>query len=304
MELKSVESPRRKITESEEALGAQAREVLPGTPGSGSQDASRAARQFLVTGATTTPLRQRRSVVESILNDADRRKQILETELAPWRMICSLGIQTKNNAHYVGTGWFVGPRTLITAGHCVYDPVELGGWAKQITVMPGRNGETVLPFDKIVSAKFSTTDRWLDAQDPNYDYAAIHLDQDLGSTVGTFGIAVLPDADLTGRMVNVCGYPVEPGNGQFQYFHANRVNALTPRRLFYDVDTMGGQSGCPVWVYLDDDPDATNPIVVAIHAYGVGGTPSDLSVVANSGPRILPEVLEVIKGWTQQGAKT
>jgi hypothetical protein len=42
-------------------------------------------------------------------------------------------------------------------------------------------------------------------------------------------------------------------------------------------------------------------VVVAIHAYGVGGVPTNLNVVANSGPRVLPEVLEVIRGWIARG---
>ncbi len=168
-------------------------------------------------------------------------------------------------------------------------------------MIPGRNGDGAPPLGEVASAKFSTTDRWLKAQDPDYDYAAIHVNKDLGSGLGTFGIAVLPDAELKDRLVNVSGYPVEPGNGRFQYFHSNRVNALTARRLFYDIDTMGGQSGSPVWAYLNGD--TTKPVVVAIHAYGVGGVPSDLHVVANSGARMLPEVLEVIKGW-MRGSST
>jgi V8-like Glu-specific endopeptidase len=104
---------------------------------------------------------------------------------------------------------------------------------------------------------------------------------------------------LTERLVNVSGYPVSPGNGRQQYFHANRVKAVTARRVFYDVDTIGGQSGSPVWAYLDDASET--PTVVAIHAYGVGGVPAGLNVVANSGPRILPDVLDVIKGWIARG---
>ena len=89
-------------------------------------------------GTSERPLkRPRSSALESILGDTDRRKQILETELTPWRMICALEIESQSGAAFVGTGWFAGPRTVITAGHCVFDPVELGGWAKKITVVPG-----------------------------------------------------------------------------------------------------------------------------------------------------------------------
>ena len=300
MALKSVDNPKpRGPFESlaRESAAVQPKEVVEATDGQADQTTSRASTRFLVRGTRKQPLRQPSSVFESLLVDVDRRKQILETELTPWRMICSLEIIGENGLELIGTGWFAAPRTVITAGHCVFDPVELGGWARTIRVIPGRD-DADEPFKSADSASFSTTDRWLEAQDADFDYAAIHLGTDLGQSVGTFGIGVLPDGELMDRLVNVSGYPVSPGNGRQRYFHANRVKALTSRRLFYDVDTLGGQSGSPVWAYLDG---SDKPVVVGIHAYGVGGVPANLSVVANSGPRVLPEVLEVLKGWIKKG---
>ncbi len=299
MNLKSADNPKPSPFESLELASSQPRVITESNQGQEPSEKSRAADQYLVRGSRPQPLSNPQNIFESILGDVDRRKQILETELLPWRMLCSLEIESKHGFQYIGTGWFAGPRTVITAGHCVYDEFELQGWAKSITVIPGRNGETSAPFGRAESSDFSTTDRWLEAQDPDFDYAAIHLSQDLGTSVGTFGIGVLPESDLQNRLVNVAGYPVSPGNGRSPYFHANRVKAVTGRRLFYDVDTMGGQSGSPVWAYLDD---SQNPTVVGIHAYGIGGVPAGLNVVANSGPRVLPEVLELIREWIERGS--
>ncbi|HYU80324.1 MAG TPA: trypsin-like peptidase domain-containing protein [Vicinamibacterales bacterium] len=298
MALKSVDNPRPRRGAFERSTPGVERSVVAGLPGDAAGALSRAASQFLVRGTRAQPLRRPGNPFESLLSDVDCRKQILETELTPWRMIASLEITSQHGLAYIGTGWFAAPRTLITAGHCVFDPVELGGWAREISVLPGRNGDEPPAFPAAASMRFSTTDRWLEAQEPDFDYAAIPLDTDLGSKVGTFGIGVLPDNELSDRLVNVSGYPVTPGDGKSQYFHANRIKALTTRRLFYDIDTMGGQSGSPVWAYVDD---TTTPIVVGIHAYGVGGTPADLHLTANSGPRILPEVLDVIRGWIATG---
>lgn len=300
MPIKSVDNPRRSALEEKQEAAAAVRDVHPARAGSAPDTPSKAAEQLLVRGTRAAPPPARRSILESLLEAIDRRQKILETDLAPWRMICALDIEGANGVQLIGTGWFAGPRTVVTAGHCVFDPVELGGWAQKITVTPGRNGASGT-FTPEVSARFSTTDAWQKDQNPDFDYGVIHLKGDLGAATGSFGVAVLPDAELQNRLVNVSGYPTEPGDGQFQYFHSSRVKATTERRLFYDVDTVGGQSGSPVWAYLDDSKD---PIVVAIHAYGIGGVPAGLSVVANSGPRIIPEVLDVIRGWAGADVKT
>lgn len=294
MQLKSV-SNRRSPLESVEAPRGPERAVIGGSPGTAGDAKSRAAVQFLVSGSSKDPLApRRRSPLESLMDpDNDRRKQILETELAPWRMICALEIEAQDGTPFVGTGWFIGPRTVVTAGHCVHDAAELGGWAGRITVIPGRNGASQ-PFGSVESRRFSAVDRWLSDRDPEYDYGAIHLDADLGTTVGTFAAGVFPDATLRNRLVNISGYPAPRGGGTEQYFHSNRVKGVTPKRVFYDVDTQGGQSGSPVWTYEDG---STTPVVIGIHAYGLSDVPGSPNLQANAGTRLLPEVLDVIRGW-------
>src|SRR6185503_10604051 len=79
-----------------DAATAPARDVVDATPGTATQADSRASSRFLVRGARKEPLRPPSSPFESLLGDVDRRKQILETELAPWRMICALEIVGQN----------------------------------------------------------------------------------------------------------------------------------------------------------------------------------------------------------------
>jgi glutamyl endopeptidase len=89
---------------------------------------------------------------------------------------------------------------------------------------------------------------------------------------------------------------LEGSKGTEQWFHANRVLSVAERRIFYDVQTMGGQSGSPVWLH---ENEGAPPIVVGLHAYGTGGTPFDLGIIANSAPRIIPEVFEQIEAWVK-----
>jgi glutamyl endopeptidase len=290
MTIKSVSKPATVALESMELApaGSAPPPRVPGSKGK-LEDKVTLAEEHLV-------VRGRRSALESVIGDTDDRTRILETVQSPWRQICALEIEGTNGAGFIGTAWFVGPRTLVTAGHCVHHP-DLGGWARQITVSPGRNGDT-LPFDSVVSTRLSAIDAWTSSQDPDFDYGAIHLKDPLGDQLGWFAIDALSDADLARRKVNISGYPGTPGFGKEQWFHSNGVLRTTQRRVFYDVDTSAGQSGAPVWIYRDGSDE---PLAIGIHAYGTGGTPPSLQIEANSAPRITPEVLDLIEGWISAG---
>lgn len=296
--LKSVAKPRPKAGLESLETAAQPAKTRPAGAGDAS-DSSRSAKHLIKRGKGEPIHRQLSDSVglESIIG-IDDRTRILDTDLAPWRMICALRMQSPTGSMAMGTGWLVGPRTIITAGHCVYSQHFFGGWAQRIEVTPGRNGQD-FPFGQIVVADdFEAIDRWVEAEEPDVDVGVVHLDRDIGNTLGWFGLASLPATDLQDSFVNISGYPGDRGAGTEQYFHSNRVKQVTDRRVFYDVDTFGGQSGAPVWVYEDGSDD---PIVVGIHAYGTGGTPSGFGILANSAPRIIPEIFDLIQGWIDNG---
>ncbi|EWY35774.1 hypothetical protein N825_34420 [Skermanella stibiiresistens SB22] len=249
----------------------------------------------LVAGKQQRPLSENRGL-ETVIG-VDERTQILETDKAPWRMVCALDIEAPWGG-FVGSAWFAGPRTLITAGHCVFDRSQMGGWATKITVTPGRSGGTT-PFGSFVVTRFSTVDQWTDSQNPDYDISAIHLDEAYGDELGWFAIGALTDTELQDQLVNVSGYPFERGGGTQQWWARNRIRAVEPRRIFYDVDTSGGQSGGPTYM-IEANGTSAAPLVVGIHAYGTGGTPNSIPLLVNSAPRITPEVVEQIGRWIEQ----
>jgi V8-like Glu-specific endopeptidase len=173
----------------------------------------------------------------------------------------------------------------------------MGGWAEQITLTPGADGAEE-PFPQIVATRFESTNKWLAGQEQDFDMGVIHLDAPISADLGWFTVASLPDKDLEGYQVNVSGYPGDKG-GREQWWARNRIRGLTPRRIFYDVDTMGGQSGAPVFIV---EEEGASPKVVGIHAYGVGGNkPTSIKQEVNSAPRIIPEVVELIQGWIANG---
>jgi glutamyl endopeptidase len=232
--------------------------------------------------------------LESLIGHDDRVK-VSDTTSRPWRMIAGLKLipRAPLTSTYIGTGWFIGPKTLLTAGHCVHNATDFNGWVGSIEVSAGRNGAE-FPYGTVAATKFFALQEWIAGADPDYDIGCIQLDQPLGDRVGYFKIASLSDSDLENALVNVSGYPGDLDDGRTQYYHANRVLRSSARRIYYDVDTYGGQSGSPVWVQQTVDAE---PQAIAVHAYGTAGTAPSLAVTANSGPRLSAKIVATVQEW-------
>lgn len=299
IELNSISKPSPSALEAIEVPDVPQRKIYDGAAGNQPVERSRAEEAFVVVGKGE-PIKQFAprtgfGALESLIG-TDERQRILETELAPWRMICALRMFSQGRGGgAIGTGWLAGPRTIITAGHCVHHIGFFGGWANTIEISAGRNGDN-FPFQTFTATRFSSVDRWVETADPDFDIGCIHLDEPLGEKIGWFSIGSLTPEELESHMVNISGYPGDRGAGTEQYFHVNRILSVGERRIFYDVDTMGGQSGAPVWIH---ESEGSPPLVIGIHAYGTGGTPIDLGITANSAPRIIPEVFEQIVHWIE-----
>lgn len=228
---------------------------------------------------------------ETILGPVDRRTAVADPTASPWNMICSLRIRTASGIEGIGTGWIAGPRTIITAGHCVYSTVLMGGWAKSIEVRLGfDNGNALL--GSFTSATFDCLPAWKKFELSEFDIGCIHLSEDIDPAIGSFAIAALTDAELQDELVHIAGYPGDLSNGARQYHHGNRIKRTDPKRIFYDIDTYEGQSGSPVWLYRDGEP---GPVVVGTHAYGIDPALAPLS--ANSGPRMTAAVMAAVQSW-------
>lgn len=216
----------------------------------------------------------------------DDRVQITATDVYPWRVHASLLITAADGSRWIGTGWFIGPHTLMTAGHVVFIKNSgvpgRDGFVGSIQVMAGRNGNA-LPFGTVTSTNFRTVTGWSDSGDQNYDYGAIILPTDLGLQTGWLGFAVYDDATLTSSVGNISGYPGDKPAGT-QWYAARRIGSVDARKVYYDIDTYGGQSGSAVYRSVGGARYA-----VAVHAYG-GAT-------ANSDTRIIGSVYANMVAW-------
>ncbi|MDI1436389.1 peptidoglycan-binding protein [Polyangium sorediatum] len=220
----------------------------------------------------------------------DDRVRVPRTEAAPYRAICALRITGANGERYVGTGWLINPRTVVTAGHCVYDCQAMGGWATSIEVIPALDG-TRQPFGSVVAKRFRLVSGWLEDRSPEYDYAAILLDEPVQMNEGFFMPEALPPAELEGALVNIAGYPQEPDSATRLYYHARALKDVGGRIVQYDIDTFGGQSGAPVWLTRPNG----ERVVVAIHTSGPRA-----GIPWNSGLRITTAVLASLRRWAEE----
>ena len=127
------------------------------------------------------------------------------------------------------------------------------------------------------------------AANDQYDYAAIKLNCNVGTRVGFYGYSKTVAAT---NAITVQGYPGDKTPCCTQWKMAGTVTVLQPRRVYYKIDTFGGQSGSPVWRNVNA---ACKTCGIAIHAYGTGG--SGINATNNHGTRITAPVFNNITTW-------
>ncbi len=220
-----------------------------------------------------------------IVCQKDERCLVNETDTTPFWIICHLRI-TFDEGTYVGSGWVCAGtdkyHVVATAGHCVF---ANGKFAKSIQVTPALNGLRI-PHKAVTidSSGLRASEKWK-AADPDkseYDYGVILIPK--GQGWGWLSMNILSDLDLKNRVVESCGYPADKSYGTM-WLAGGPINKVEDRKIHYMNDTYGGQSGCPVYTWGND-----NILwAVGIHAYG--GCP-------NSAVRITRSVYDDFISWS------
>lgn len=227
---------------------------------------------------------------------ADDRRRVVTTDQAPWRWVCWLRTVWLDGrgfpvARVHGTGWLAGPRTVVTAGHCVYH--RDFGWARRVEVYVGRDGTGRQSTH--VADDLHAVAGWTEGQRPEYDYGAVRLAEPVRGG-GCFRWAALPDDRLRALAFSyLAGYPSDRPAGTL-WVATGRLAGVRDRTLRYPMASAGGQSGGPVFFRSGADR-----VAVGIHAYG----PADKTAVApradlaNLAVRITPDVAANLDVWAR-----
>jgi glutamyl endopeptidase len=216
----------------------------------------------------------------------DNRQRISPATNYPFSAIAHLVITKSNGQTGQCTGFFIGPHTVATAGHCLYMH-GAGGWATSIQVIPGRDGSQAPFGSQTVSASaLRTVNGWIWYGTPAYDYGAIILPNDtLGNRVGWFGFAVWDDYTILNGLGNLSGYPEDKAWGT-QWWEAEGIAQVDANEVYYYIDMIPGQSGSPVWRLVNGQRYA-----FAINTYQ--------HPYYNFGTRINQSVFNLLYAWRQ-----
>ena len=191
------------------------------------------------------------------------------------------------------TGTLVGPRHVVTAGHCIYSRRN-GTWADNFWVRAGANGtneqaEVFVDADNIPGGQVlwyytPSQFRATSGSTWGYDYGILTLPGRLGDVVGWMGRVTYTADDLQDAYVYRRGYPLcnatlqdgtpridEPSPCNANHLYANSNDCSVgefqsqdanswSRVVHHSCDASAADSGSPLYVYHNG-----TPAVAAVH---------------------------------------
>ena len=194
--------------------------------------------------------------LESVIGNDDS-VIVNDTANAPWRPLVCMRIKAPGE-FLVGSGILIRPNVILTAAHNVYR-LNSKAYATSIVahvgVTTGGNAGA-----EAIGARVQCPPQYVACAGPNdptrlaFDFAVIHLTTDaLGkwtkpeSIPDVLSQAPMSEPELRAAQLTLAGYPVYGGKPIVLRKCLGRIVSTTGTGLLYDMDSLPGQSGGPVF---------------------------------------------------------
>ena len=208
------------------------------------------------------------TVQECLLMSPDPRFTIEPASSPPYKWIYHLKIKLKNGNCCMGTGFEVNATTkpekkvILTCAHNLYFRDE-DEYASEVIITNSSQTFVANSSQLWVSSEYigySRSRKYDEAN--NYDFGVIYVE---GNSAKGFGWSCsVADEKLKDTLISVCGYTertkLEPAQ---LVISGGPITEVSERMLYYDVSTNYGQSGSPVYTWINE-----KWTVVGIHAFG------------------------------------
>lgn len=189
----------------------------------------------------------------------DNRTLVSNPSVFPYSCIARLYLTYEDGSAAYGTGAMISTNLLATAGHCLIN--SNGSRLATVQADFGKNGSSYVYRASDLSTYIYYGG--YSGYDPNTDYGFIVFNSNISSHTGAFGVNT--SASLN-QVINITGYPGDIGSCEYMYTGSGVIQAITTDLITHNVDTAGGQSGAPVYVYSNG-----NPYLIGMHS-GSGGS--------------------------------
>ena len=229
-------------------------------------------------------------VIKRVRPGEDCRKRITKTHDYPYSVhgLVKAYFGDKNEWMFNGSGTLIGPNTVLTAAHVIYN-IEYGGKANSVEFIPAINKNDT-PYGTINAKKIFFPAEFVESGGQQEDYGILILEQEIGEKTGFFGISVLKPEVLMKKKYYLYGYPGDLSKTYDEMWGTDlALVKVEDDRIYYQVDTNEGQSGSTIYYEKDG-----NYFVVGVHTGG------DEKGNLNVGVLLTEERARKIKDWEKE----
>lgn len=191
---------------------------------------------------------------------ADDRVQVYNTKRFPFAAIGYLGMVDANQNVFRCTATLIGPRTIITAAHCLYNHAEKQPWRDGFTFWTGLAGEQSVPFPAVGYETAYVAQGFIDNWGGNYDtvwaydIGIVTLAEPIGEQVGWMGYWDYPN--MGNFTANIVGYPTD--KDPYTMWRSTcdvKKQDVTEYDVSYACDVTDGMQGAPIYFYDGETKD-------------------------------------------------